>query len=229
MVDNIIVAIHQPNYLPWLGYFNKMKMADTFILYDTAQYPKNSLANRNKIRTKDGSVYLTIPVEKEYHFRPVCEVKLPKDGRWREKHLASLKANYARADYFESYKDEIERVYKIEEFDTLADVSIRLINFVKDEFDIGTRLVRSSELDIDRDRKQTDALIAMVEAVGGAAYFTGSGGSKDYLDQTKFIGIKLMWHKYEHPRYKQAFPGFEPYMAAIDAIFNLGEKAKALV
>jgi len=224
-----IVAIHQPNYLPWLGYFNKMQLADKFILYDTAQYPKNNFANRNKIRTKDGWVYLTIPIEKGYHFKPIAGVELPKDDRWKQKHWASIQANYARAGYFDSYKNELEQIYTKEKFETLVDVNLRLIEFVRIAFGIETEMLRSSELDWDPQKKGTNALIDMLEAVGAKRYLTGSGGSDEYLDREKFTTIKLQWHEYQHPTYHQAFPGFQSHMAAVDAVLNLGDKAKELI
>lgn len=221
-------CIHQPNYLPWLGYFSKISQSDVFILFDSAQYPKNTVANRNKIRTKDGWAYLTIPIEKKYAFKPFTEVKLPEDDRWKRKHWASITANYSRAKHFNEYKNDFEKLL-FAEYPSLAELNLSLIRFIMHALEIKTEIVRSSTLILDLEKRKTEALLEMLEKVGATEYLSGKGASADYLEKEKFTKISLKWHEYTCPEYQQVFSEFESGMAAIDALFNLGKETKKLL
>ena len=221
------VAIHQVNYLPWLGFFNKLKQVDKFVMYDIADYVKNDIQNRNKIRTNEGWIYLTIPIEKKYHRKPFYDVLIPENKKWMKKHWNALQLNYSKTDYFNSYKDFFERIYK-KEFKTLFELNEEIVIYLMKEFGINVDVVKTTNLELNRNLKGTDVLLEIMDRVEGKEYITGEG-SKTYLEENKFEEVKLIYQNYKHPVYKQRFSGFEPYMAAIDLLFNMGEKSKEII
>ena len=217
------VAIHQVNYLPWLGFFNKLKQVDKFVMYDIAKYIKNDIHNRSKIRTKEGWIYLTVPIEKKGHTKPLYQVLISNKNDWRTKHWKSLVLNYSKADYFDSYKYFFEKLYKTK-FDNLYKLNKEIVIYLLKEFGISVELIETTNLSLNMELKSTDMLLEILKQVGATTYVSGVG-SKSYLEENKFKDIKLIYHNFKHPIYKQSYLGFEPYMAAIDLLFNKGEKA----
>ena len=229
MMKKNVVTIHQANYLPYIGFFNKVKQADILVMFDIADYVKNKFQNRNKIRTADGWTYLTIPVEKKYYRRPFYQVMLPEGDKWREKHWKSIKANYSGADYFDSYKDFFEYLYSTKH-KTLMELIEKIIRYLLNRFEIEVEIVKTTDLEIKSDLKGPDLLTDILHKTNANCYLSGKTGKK-YLEQEKFIenAIDLVFHEFTHPVYKQRFKGFEPYMSAIDLLFNVGEKSKELI
>jgi hypothetical protein len=221
-----IVTIHQPNYLPWIGFFSKVSNSDSFVILDNVEYTKNSVINRNKIRTKSGWCYLSIPVEKKYHSLPILQVKFPENNKWMTTHLKSIESNYRKAPYYESYSDFFENIYS-SKIISLSDFNETIIKFLFKNLDISVEIKKASEIVTDSTLKQTDLLVDIVSQVGGDIYLSGMGGM-NYLEENKFAsdGIKLSYFSFNHPTYQQRFPGFEPYMSIIDLLFNVGDTAK---
>jgi hypothetical protein len=220
------VAIHQPNYLPWIGFFQKIALTDVFVILDTVQFSKDSYTQRTKIRTKEGWIWLTIPIEKKYYFKPIRDIPLPQDGKWLKKHKLSVVSNYSKCkfvddkfvDEYYSYSGKFEKLQEFNEHGIL---------YLKAKFGIKTEIVRASELDIADNLKSTDLLVDIVKKVGGDVYISGSGGEK-YLDEGKFLmnNIKLEYFEFKSFEYPQRWDGFELYMSAIDLLFNVGESSK---
>lgn len=225
----MIATIHQPNYLPWIGYFSKIKHADCFVSLDNVKYTKNSLINRNKIRTKESWCYITIPVEKRYYDSKICEVNLPKDNCWMEKHWKTIETNYQKSEYFNSYKDFFEIVYK-NNFGHLWEINEKIILYLLNCFDINVEIIKASNLNIERELHKSDLLVAVLESIGAGEYLSGPSG-KNYLEIDKFKekNIKVEFFEFKHPIYKQRYQGFEPNMAAIDLLFNVGDKARDFI
>jgi hypothetical protein len=218
------VAIHQPNYLPWIGFFQKMALADVFVILDTVQFSKDSYTQRTKIRTKEGWIWLTIPIEKRYYFKSIKDIHLPQDKKWLKKHKMSIISNYSKCKFFDdSFVDEYYSYSG--KFENLQEFNERGIFYLKDKFGIKTEIVRASELDGDENLKSTDLLVDIVKKVGGNVYISGSGGGK-YMDEGKFLmnNIKLEYFEFKafEFEYPQRWNGFEPYMSAIDLLFNVG-------
>ena len=140
------VAIHQVNYMPWLGFFNKLKQANKLVMYDIADYTKNDVQNRNKIRTKEGWIYLTVPIEKKYYRRPFYEVLLSENNKWQNKHWKAIKLNYSKADYFDSYKDFFEKLYK-KKFMTLLELNECITIYLIKEFGINLDIIKTTDLE----------------------------------------------------------------------------------
>ncbi|MCG2726252.1 MAG: WbqC family protein [Elusimicrobia bacterium] len=215
------IAIHQIQYMPGPRFFNKMKNSDLFILLDDVQYEKREFQNRNKIRTKNGWQYLTIPViVKGKGFQLIKDAEIDKTYNWQTEHLKAIKSNYARAVYFKRYITELEDFYSLD-YSNLSNAALWSMDFLKLIFNIKTPVVFSSEFSVKS--SSTQRLIDLCKKVGGTEYISGAGG-KDYLDEDLFIksGIKLSYQNFKYPFYKQVYDGFENNLSALDIILNCG-------
>jgi hypothetical protein len=220
----MIVSIHQPNYIPYLGFFDKMKQADTFVIYDDAQFNKGEFQHRNRIRIYHGWKYLTVTVEGKRI--PIRGIKIRnelmiKGIMWQEAHLKDIRDNYKDTPYYAPYKDYLEAIYT-DKYDKLIDLNMKIIHFLKDAFEIKTKIIFASELGFTS--KSTERLVDITEALGGDVYLSGPAG-RDYLDVPLFEsrGINVEFQDFKHPVYKQRYEGFIPNMSAIDALFNIGK------
>lgn len=221
----MIVAIHQPHYLPWLRYVDKIARADLFVLLDDAQYTKNGWQNRNKIKTPQGWTYLTVPVEDPFG-KPILEVRVCTREGWRRKHWNALRTCYGRAPYFRRYADAFEAVYA-REWESLCDLNLHLLGVILKAVGVRTPLVRSSELGVPG--QATQRLVALCRAVGATAYLTGDYAAHNHLDLDPFeqAGIKVVLQSWRCPTYRQQFPqvGFIPDLSVVDLLFNEGDHA----
>jgi len=220
----MIVAIHQPNYLPHLGFFDKMVRSDIFVIYDDAQFNKREFQHRNRIRIYDGWKWLTVPVIKEEI--AIKEIRIINEAQknkplWSKVHFREIRASYAKTEYFSVYEDELRRIYE-RSYDKLVDLNMNLIKFLMKAFDIDVKIVYASEFGFKTNSSQKN--LDLVKAVGGDVYLSGPMG-RDYLDMSLFEkkGIKVAFQDFKHPVYKQRYEGFVPNMAAIDALFNAGK------
>lgn len=221
------VSIHQPNFLPYPGYFNKIKQSDIFVIYDTAQYVKDRWDNRNKIRINDGSAYLTVPLNNKNSFKKLFhEIPLPENQAWKKKHVQTLYANYKKSNYFEEIFDFIDVHYETD-YKMFSSFSTELIKFMMSKFEISTELILSSSLELDTSKRATEQLVAITRKVGADCYLSGLSG-KNYLDIKRFEdkGLKVEFQNYNAKTYRQRFKGFIPNLSAIDLIFNNGPHSK---
>ena len=217
----MIVAIHQPNYLPFLGFFDKMVHSDVFVIHDDAQFTDSEFIHRNKIRTYSGWKWLTVPVFKEK--ADINKIKIKNQGdknapEWNKVHFREICANYKKTPYYDVYADELKDIY-LKKYNLLVDLNMRLIEFLISAFDVDVEIIFSSELGLES--SSTEKLVDIVRAVDGDIYLSGIGGRK-YIDESLFKDIKLMFQDYRHPVYNQRFLDFVPNMSAIDALFNVG-------
>ena len=222
-----IVGIHQPNYLPWPGYFNKMKNVDIFVFLDTVDYAKNDFMNRNKIKTSNGWLYLTIPIEGKYYRKPINSVLLPSDDRWARNHWKTIEINYKKVPYFEKYRDSFEKIFKNLPR-TLVEFNKKLILNITNLLHINVEIVKASDLSIDSELKKTDLLLEIVKKVGGKYYLSGMG-ARDYIEENKFKDIKLKFQHFELKKYHQLYGEWIPNLSVIDLIFNEGEKSLSII
>ena len=219
-----IVAIHQPNYLPYLGFFDKMVKSDIFVIYDDAQFNRRDFQHRNRIRIYKGWRWLTVPVEKKEI--PIKEIRIINERQknkphWSKIHFREIHANYAKTDYYSVYGDEIRKIYE-KKYEKLVDLNMALIKFLMKAFDIDVKIVYASKFGFKTKSSQKN--LDLVKAVGGDVYLSGPMG-RNYLDVSLFEkeGIKVVFQDFKHPVYKQRYEGFVPNMAAIDALFNVGK------
>ena len=213
------IAIHQPQYMPWVGYIDKMMQADVFVLLDDVQYKKNEWQNRNKIRTFDSWQWITVPVEYEFG-QKIKEVHIDKRSKWNVKHCKSLYLNYAKAPFFKKYFPSIEELL-LGDWEKLSDLNIKLILKLREMMGVETKILLSSDMKIES--HSTERLIDICKELNADTYLSGEGG-KGYLNPVFFKDndIKLEYQKYEHPVYTQVYEGFSPYMAIVDLLFCKG-------
>ncbi|MGH9492091.1 MAG: WbqC family protein [Terriglobales bacterium] len=221
------IAICQPTYLPWLGYFGLMDDVDTFAFLDNVQFEKQSWQQRNRIKTPTGLQWLTVPVIFRGRLgQTIQEVEI-RDPKFSAKHLKAIELNYRRAPYFEEFFPGLVEILKSVEAGTrLADLTIRLTEWQAGLFGIGTRRLRSSTLEAQG--KRSGLLVAICRTLGASEYLSPIGSAEYLLQEMPLFaaaGIQVRFHNYGHPEYPQLFPPFAPYACALDLLFNKGPRA----
>lgn len=220
------IGIHQPNFIPWLGYFNKIAKADKFIFLDTVQYNRRGLTNNNKIKTPNGELMLTVPVVKgAYADQKVNEVFLFEQEKSSLKLCRTIEMNYSKALFYQRYYPEFKEIM-MKNHGLLMNLNIELIKWVMAILKINTELFYASAFEVIDDEDPTKRLIRLTKLAGGSEYLSGKGGF-NYQDQDLFIAekIKLTLPQFEHPIYKQQWKEFIPNLSIVDVIFNCGEEA----
>lgn len=223
----MLVAIHQPNYLPWLGFFNKIKKADKFIVFNTALFSRGEYFNRNRIRVnnKEGYLWLTVPIPKERRKSYLNELKVSDLGDWHLKHLELIKLYYNKAEYFSEYIPIIDKYYsKVRSLEMLDLVNWELTKKMLDIWKIDTPIIFSSDLQDTVRGDKTKRLISLLEQTGATAYYSGKQGF-EYMDIEEFkeSGIELVFQDYSYREYEQVFEPFVPNLSAVDLLLNKGE------
>ena len=223
----MIVAIHQPQYLPWLGYFDKIDQADVFCFLDDVQYKKNEYQNRNRIKTPQGWQWLTVPVHYRFPWK-IDEVTIENGVKWGRKHFQAICTNYGKAPFFKRYAGIFEEMLE-RQWTSLADLNIEFVQRLCEALEMeDVRTVRSSEMVLTQE--PTQRLIDICRRLGGDTYLAGAGGA-GYMDVDKFevSGIRLVFQSFQHPVYPQMFGPFEPYMSVADLLMNCGPDSMSAV
>ena len=229
----MIVSIHQPNYLPWLGYFNKIIRSDVFVIFDDVQFPigkKGFFGNRNQIKTNSGQLWLTVPVLDRSKCKNFNDIKVNYNG-WNEKHIKNIENFYRKSEYFGVYYKDIENILS-QEYDNFSELSTKLITYFMNVMDIDTKLVYSSEICKDVDLTGMDKIFYILEQLKADTYISSDGpGSRRYIKDEDFSdkNIKLIWQDFEHPTYKQMYGDFISHLSIIDLLFNCGDKSKGII
>ena len=225
----IFIAWHQPHYLPWIGYFNKIYQADKFCLVDSIQFNKKWFQNRNSIRTNTGETLLTVPVKTKgkYH-QKISEVEIDNSLPWRHKHWKTISLAYKKAPYFTTYAPFFEEVYA-REWIMLVDLNEYIIKGMLEFFGIKKEIMRTSHFQ--PQGMKTDLLIDICKKTGSDGYLSGTGAAHSYIVEKKFeeAGLLHTFQTFEHPVYFQIHKGFVPRMAAIDLLFNCGPKSAPII
>ena len=220
-------VILQPSYIPWRGYFDQINKADLFIFYDDVQYDKHGWRNRNRIKTKQGCQWITIPVYSKGVIEtglPINQVKINWSENWNDKHWRSIQQAYSKAPFFEQYSGLLEPFFQ-QHPEFLADFTIDLTVAIARQLGIHhTQFMRSSTLQAEGAR--TDRLISILTKVGATHYLSGPS-ARDYIEEDKFnsAGISLEYMQYNYPEYAQLYPPYDPSVSIIDLLFMTGPEA----
>ena len=217
-------AILQSNYIPWKGYFDLMNSADVFIIYDEAQYTKNDWRNRNRIKTANGTIWLTIPVKQPNLTQRIIDTEVANHD-WRRKHWNSISMSYSKAPFFKQYGSVFEELYLNSQETSLSKINYSFFVAVNDILNIKTKLLWSQDLELIEGK--TERLVDLCEKVKATEYISGPA-AKDYLDVDQFVNknIRVSWMDYSgYPEYRQLNPPFEHYVSILDLLFNEGDKA----
>jgi hypothetical protein len=219
------VAIVQSNYIPWKGYFDMIGRVDDFVLFDDVQYTHRDWRNRNRIKTPGGLRWLSIPVVSVSRAQLIRDTRATDPG-WRRKHWKALTLNYARAPYFETYRDRFAALYLEESEDRLSVINRRFIEAINELLGIRTVLHWSWELGTEG--RKTSRLVALCRKLGADEYLSGPA-ARAYIDPAEFAaaGIALKWMRYEgYPEYPQLHGPFEHRVTVLDLLFNAGPAAR---
>lgn len=219
------IVITQSNYIPWKGYFDAINIADEFVFYDDMQYTKRDWRNRNKIKTKDGVIWLTIPVEvKGKYFQKINETKIS-DPNWGKDHWAILVHNYCKARYFKDYKEIFESLYLSNKEMLLSKINYSFIQAICEILGIKTKFRWSSEFELKKDR--TERLVDICKKCNATDYHTGPS-AKVYMDENLFLSQNINIHYFDYVGYvpyNQLYGDFIHEVSIIDLIFNEGPNA----
>lgn len=222
------IVIHQPEYLPWLGFFDKIDKCDLFVVLDNVQFQKGFI-NRNKIKTPTNWQWLTVPIIHKFHRRKIQEVRIDNEIDWQENHFKALIHNYSKAPYFKEYTDFFKDVYQ-RDWELLAELDIFLIKETMNILGLDLPIKKASSLKVKG--KTTELLINICKKVGADTYLSGEGG-KRYMDMERFQeeDIKVIFQDFKHPIYPQLFEEkeFIPNLSVVDLLFNCGEKSLDII
>lgn len=216
------ITIHQPQYLPWLPYFMKIDECDLFVVLDTVDFQKNGLQNRNQIKTGQGPLWLTVPVQQSLG-QKIIDTRTDNRSGWAAKHWKTIAQSYAKAAAFGDYEDHLLGLYS-ETWENLCAVNLAFLSHMMNWLDIRTPIVRSSEISVSG--SSSDLILSICKSVGAKTYLSGTGGAA-YLKLEDFdrAGIAVDFHTPPPvSTYPQTFPktGYLPNLSAIDIILNCG-------
>ena len=220
----MIATIHQPEHLPWTGFFHKMICSDLYVYLDHVQYRKDYFQNRNKIVNKEGKeVWATIPIKSGRMHEPIMD-KVIVSG-YSKKYISLIESSYKNSKYFDKYFDKLQLIF-MKEHIKLIDLNLDIIDFFRDELNINTPTVRSSNLKINSSKSQMNLDICL--KIVADAYITGPSGL-DYLDIASFQdqNIELLVHNYISPVYQSS--QFYPNLSTLDLLFNQGDNSKQII
>ena len=218
------IAILQSNYLPWKGVFDLIHRVDVFVFLEDVQYTTRDWRNRNKIYTKDGLKWITIPVIKGPRSQLIYEVKIDQVKDWQKKHFNAFQLNYGRAPYFKKYKWIIEDIYCKHIWESLSKFNIYTTELIARTLGIKTKFINSASLNTKGSKD--DKLIEICKELKGGYYLSGPA-AKNYINPQKFKDEKIVldYIDYKYPEYNQLYKPFSHFVTILDLIFNCGDKS----
>jgi hypothetical protein len=224
----VIVAAHQPHYLPWLGYLDKLAKADVFVVMDDLQYEAQNFQNRQRLKLDRGPAWLTVPLVGGAQRDRIVDKRIDNAGRggrhhWQHRARRTLEVHYGAAPCYAAYAAELDDLY-VRRWEWLVDLDLTMLDLARRWFGITVPIVRASSLGL-RGAK-TERIRSMCEAVGARTYLSGRGGSHGYLDIDALAraGISTVWQEFRHPTYAQRYPGagFVSHLGFLDLLLNCG-------
>ena len=228
----MIVAAHQPHYMPWLGYLDKLAKSDLFVVMDDLQYEAQNYQNRQRLKLAAGAHWLTVPLLRGTQSDRICDKQIDNAGNprqhWQRRTWRTIEINYRRAPYFARYADELHAVY-LQPWVSLVELDMKMLALACKWLDIRVPIMRASTLGLHGNK--TDRLIDLCRKVGARAYLSGGGGSTSYLDVERMgrAGIGVIWQYFEHPQYPQRYSGFASHLGFIDLLFNCGRASRDIL
>jgi hypothetical protein len=223
----LILTAHQPVYLPWLGLFHKIAVADLFCYFDIVQYQTKDYNNRNKIKTHSGDSWLSVPVESKQHLeKNVGDIRIVQNG-WQRKHVKSIQYAYQKAPHFQNYAAELEAII-VGAHGTLSALNFAMLRFLMRSLAIETPIVKASDYVFQG--AKSELVLDMCRQLRADVYIFGAQG-QDYADVNKFLaaGVTPYFQNYRHPIYRQLHGPFLPCMSVIDLLFNEGPRSRDIL
>ena len=222
------LAILQPGYLPWLGFFEQMARTDLFVYYNDVQYTRKDWRNRNRVKTTGGATWLTVPVRKTPRDTPINHVEVCYRDPWPDKHLRTIELAYKKARHFQPFFSQLTAVLT-RRFALLQELNAALVDLCRSFLDISTPIAWSSDLHIDV-RDKNDRILKICQSHGADLLYDGKS-SRTFLDTEFFArhGVRVMFQHYRHTPYRQLWRDFVPFLSAVDLIMNTGPRAKEIL
>jgi hypothetical protein len=225
----IILTAHQPVYLPWIGLFHKIALADKFCFFDNVQYQPKNWNNRNKIKSNQNNVImLTVPVlRKDYLRKSYLDIQINNNVNWQKKHWRTIELNYKNSPYFGKYAEGLKKFYEIE-WEYLAELNYEMLLYFLEVLAIDIPVVRMEDYFFKGSKKEL--VLDMCLQLNADVYIFGEKG-EDYADVEKFneCGIVVYFQKYNHPKYRQYKGEFISHLSVVDLLFNWGERSKEII
>lgn len=220
------IAIHQPNFLPWIGFFDKLDQVDRFVILDKASHSKSGYLNRNKIKTPEGNFALTVPLKNKG--KPINEIQIASDSNWQRSHWKTIEASYKKCPYWHDYKDGFEQLYQ-KKWVKIAPLNIAIIKHISSLLNITTELLLESDFQMDFGSGNSRN-VNITAHLNGDVYVSGTGArvyndSKEYEDHE----ITLVYQNFKHPNYPQRWGDFQSNLSIIDMLFNCGPETIEII
>lgn len=222
------IAIMQPTYLPWSGYIALAMSVDQFVYLDSVQFSRRSWQQRNRIKTSNGETLLTVPVVKGPREQNICDVEIFKNGDFPLKHIETLLHAYSKSRYFSDYSEMLFSILN-EGHKSLAELNIRISNWIFETLDVKVKTLRSSSLNLSGNK---DELLSNICTSLDAEHYVSPIGSSSYLDNSSYFGeegIKFSYMNYSPTEYKQLYGDFIPSLSVIDLLFNEGKHSLEII
>jgi hypothetical protein len=221
------VVIHQPDFIPYLGFFHRLLHADLFIILDDVQFLRRGWHHRDMIKTKDGEKWITLGIKKAPQNTKIKDIDLNNE-KWQEQHLNLIKQSYLKAQYFNEIFPIIEKTYS-KKYEKMMDINLALIKMLLELFNIKIEIDFASNYNVES--KSNQLLADLLTEVNATHYLSGIG-AKDYFESLPFekANIEVIWQDFQHPVYPQLHGDFIPYLSSIDLFFNCGiEKSREIL
>jgi len=222
----VTVCIHQPDFAPYLGFFHRLLASDHFIILDDVQFIRRGWHHRDRIKTREGTTWLTLSLQKGRYHQQIRDVVLA-EGKWIDESLNLIRQSYAKAPYFDLIFPQVEDVYR-GGHKRLIDFNLAFLQMAMRLLEIDMQTSLASSYNVSSTSSQR--LLDLVFAVGGDNYLTGIG-SRNYLDELLFERSEVMvtWQDFRHPVYPQLYGEFEPMLSCFDLFFNSGNSSASML
>lgn len=222
MKDKLVV-IHQPDFMPYMGFFDRLLKADIYVVLDNVQYVRGSSdhwTNRDQIKTKNGATWITVNVKKAHRETNICDIYLAEEHGWRDRCRNMFRENYSKAPYYGEINPYIEEMLNFD-CERLMDFNLNVIRKVNELLDIDVEIVLAS--DLKPEGHSNELLVNIMKKLGQTRYLSGTG-ARDYYEEEIYVenGIEIVWQEFEHPVYPQQHGEFIPYLSIIDLLYNCG-------
>ena len=226
-----VIGIHQPNFIPWLGYFNKIYSANVFVILDNVDYQSgnsNSITNRTKIKTAQGELFISVPVKKNAESKLIKDIAIDNQQPWQKKMLKTVHLNYSKAKFFTEFFPLIENVLNAKH-ELLSAMNVELIKLFCEKLSITTPIILSSEMNLSADEKN-NRIIEICKSLEATIYQSGNGARK-YNDENLFAAnnIELRYTSYSPAEYPQMHGEFIKGLSVIDVVMNCGWEQTSLL
>lgn len=219
----MVLSGHQPNYWPYPGLLGKIMKSDKFMYVTNVQFEKKSWQKRNRIRTKDGWIYLKVPtITKGKYYQNISDVEIDNTTDWKTETIKTIGLLYGKAPFYKEYKDFLEDLYLCD-WKMLSELNIYIMNFLLEELDSTTEIIYDKQYELIGSK--TEMLVDMCKKTGCDIYLSNIG-SAAYVEIEKFIddGLNHMYIDYVGENYKQQFGGYEPNLSVLDMLLNCGKE-----